>query len=167
MDFSNTSKEKDTIRENLSRNLALARKACGITQEQLAEISQISRATIAQLESGEGDPKMSTIIDLAIALETSPLILFLGECEINAIKELGTKIPEDILSADDLEKMHHYFKSGILKQKSKVAQIGADAAKAAGLSAVGGAIGSILLPGIGTVIGACLGALISSKKEKP
>jgi len=166
MNSSEIQLEKDLIRETLSKNLTLARKACNYTQEDLSNISKISRATIAQLESGEGDPKVSTIIDLAIALETSPLILFLGAREINALMELEDNIQEKVLAEGDLEKMQHYLKSDIAKQKAKVAQIGADAARNVGLSAVGAAIGSMLLPGVGTVVGAVLGSLISSKKIK-
>jgi DNA-binding XRE family transcriptional regulator len=159
-----TISEQTIIRETLAKNISYARKAIGLTQGKLAEEANISRQTVVQLESGTGDPKISTIIDLAMALDISPMMFFLGKKEVKALAALKDKKYEEDINTNDLEKMQNYLQSDLSKQKDKAAQIGATIGTAAGLSAAGAAIGSILLPGFGTVIGAALGAFISTKK---
>lgn len=151
---------RDAAKTTLAKNLVLARSACDLTQAALAEAATVSRATIAQLESGEGDPRLSTISDVATALGTSPVVLLLGEEELSALVKVTSHAPEDLVSEADVEKMRRLVASGLRKQRLEAAALGATAARAAGLSAVGAAIGSVLLPGIGTAIGAAIGALL-------
>jgi transcriptional regulator with XRE-family HTH domain len=72
----------------LARNLIVARAAIGWTQHQLARRSRISRATIAHIEATESDPRLSTVVLLAQALDVSPLCLLLGETEIESLDGL-------------------------------------------------------------------------------
>jgi transcriptional regulator with XRE-family HTH domain len=164
--------ERDAAVAGLAKNLVLARNARGTTQDKLAEESGVSRATIAQIESGESDPRLSTIVDLAAALGVSPLLLLLSERELAAIAKLVqdetfvSRISADI-SADDVERMRRLIQSGLQKGQKRAAEIGANAAQAAGLAAggaaVGAAIGTLLFPGLGTAIGAALGSLLYRK----
>lgn len=56
--------------------LKKCRIKAGLTQEQLAEKSGVSRITIAKLESGaQTITKSSTIIKLADALQVNPQVL--------------------------------------------------------------------------------------------
>jgi transcriptional regulator with XRE-family HTH domain len=161
--------ERENAVAALAKNLVLARTARGTTQEKLAEESGVSRATIAQIESGESDPRLSTIVDLAAALELSPLLLLLNERELAAIAKLVEdesyvkKISSDI-STEDVERMRRLIQSGVQKGQKRAAELGASAAQAAGFAAggaaAGAAIGTILFPGIGTAIGAALGSLL-------
>jgi transcriptional regulator with XRE-family HTH domain len=66
-----TPKGTDTVGDRL-RTLRLGRF---LTQEQLAEMSGVGRATVARLESGAGQPHMRTISALAKALEVEPTAL--------------------------------------------------------------------------------------------
>jgi DNA-binding XRE family transcriptional regulator len=50
--------------EKLAVYLKTARALTGITQEELAEKSGISRATLFQIESGKGNPRLSTVESL-------------------------------------------------------------------------------------------------------
>ncbi len=55
-----------------STNLSRMRKKQGLTQEELARRSGLATATISKLEEGKStDPKMSTVLKLAMALECS------------------------------------------------------------------------------------------------
>lgn len=84
----------------LARNLVVARAAIGWTQHQLARRSRISRATIAHIEATESDPRLSTVVMLAQALNVSPLCLLLGETEIDSLEGLrGTHFIEDRAAA--------------------------------------------------------------------
>ncbi|MCH8535386.1 MAG: helix-turn-helix domain-containing protein [Flavobacteriaceae bacterium] len=151
--------QRQQINANLAKNLVLARNATDLTQSNLAQIANISRATIAQIESGEGDPRLSTIIDIATSLGISPVLLLIGEDELNALINLVKEYEEENISDEDKEKMEFLLSTGIKKNKIKAAKIGI--AATAGLSSVGAAIGSVLLPGIGTIVGASFGALVS------
>lgn len=77
------------LKLSLGESLALARKARGQTQAELAEESDLSRATIAQIEAGDADPKLSTISDLASALDVSPAWLVMTEEDLEVIAEIA------------------------------------------------------------------------------
>lgn len=56
----------------LGRNLKRIRnKAPKMTQAELAKAAGVSRATITEIESGESDPRLHTLVKLAIALEVT------------------------------------------------------------------------------------------------
>jgi len=52
----------------LQTELESARRAAGITQQQLASRAGLSRMTVQRTESQEIDPKLSTVIEMARAL---------------------------------------------------------------------------------------------------
>jgi transcriptional regulator with XRE-family HTH domain len=54
---------------HIARNVSRARGEAGLTQAQLAEASDLSRATIHLVEGGIGDPRLSTLAQLAEALD--------------------------------------------------------------------------------------------------
>lgn len=60
----------------LLRELIQRRKALGITQRRLEELSGIHQSNISRIESGERDVRLSTIITLAEALDSSVTIQF-------------------------------------------------------------------------------------------
>lgn len=74
---------------SLGNRLALARKAKGQTQAELAEKAGLSRATIAKIEAGDADPKLSTVSDLAKALDVSPMWLVMSEEDMEVIAEIA------------------------------------------------------------------------------
>lgn len=153
--------QREAVKATLAKNISLARAANGMTQMDLADASTVSRATIAQLEGGDGDPRLSTIVDIATALGTSPMLLIMGEDELRAIATVPRNA--NLLSDVAIDQMRRMVASGLQKQRLQAGRLGADAARAAGLSAVGAAIGSVLMPGIGTAVGAALGAFLLAR----
>jgi transcriptional regulator with XRE-family HTH domain len=55
-----------------------ARKSKGLSQEKLAELSDLHRTYISDLERGLRNPTLSTIVSLANALETTVSELLKG-----------------------------------------------------------------------------------------
>jgi transcriptional regulator with XRE-family HTH domain len=148
-----------------------------LSQDQLAELSGVSRATIVQLESGSGDPRLSTLAAIAGALGISPMLLLLGSDELLAIANVAESAEaekmREHLSKETLEDMQRLLRSGLQKNRSKAIAMGIAAAITNGpLTGLirglvpGIAIGSSLLPGVGTIIGAALGAALYKSLTK-
>lgn len=57
--------------QNYGKRLRTARKACNLTQVQLAEKLGISQTSYQRMESGSYDLKMSTIYNICKTLEIS------------------------------------------------------------------------------------------------
>ena len=51
----------ESIKADLALTLAEARKSLGLTQRQLADLTQVSQAYIAKLESGEANPTVGNV----------------------------------------------------------------------------------------------------------
>lgn len=146
----------------LAKNLMVARVIAGITQHALASAADISRATIAQLETGYSDPRLSTIVDLANALGISPIVLLLGNAEARALVALPSQVQRDslLVPSDKLEQMRRYVLTGMLKDRVRAARVGADLSGETGGAAVVAAVMSAIIPGAGTEIGTALGKLM-------
>ena len=53
---------------NLIQRLKDRREQLGVTQEQLSELATVSLRTVKELDSGKGNPTVSTLIKLADVL---------------------------------------------------------------------------------------------------
>jgi transcriptional regulator with XRE-family HTH domain len=154
----------------LAKNLIVARAVRGITQHELSTKSGISRATIAQLESGYSDPRLSTMVLLAEALEVPLMLLLVGTVEAKALAELPqrfqTSPPLDI-PPPELQKMQYLVATGMLKDRLRAAQLGAAVAQRLARATVpvfiSTAIFSGILPGAGTIVGHALDQLIEEQ----
>lgn len=69
--YCNIDDTMSNISKNLGESLEYLRKARGLTQDQLAKISGIPRTTLSHIESGEGNPSLTTLSKLALALGVS------------------------------------------------------------------------------------------------
>ncbi len=159
--------------ETVAKNVAAARTAQGMSQDDLATASAISRATVIQIESGESDPRLSTLVKVAIALQVSSMFLLLGRAELEAIAKTveGDTVEAltQTLSEDSTNTMNRLLQSGFTRNRVRAVKIGASAVEAAGFTTgaiTGAAIGSILVPGLGTAIGGALGFLFGARQKK-
>ncbi len=150
---------------SLGTNLALAREAAQLTQADLATRAGTSRATIAQIESGEGDPRLSTIGAIAEALGIGTFVLLLGKPDVErlaALIENRQQLAADAPANEQQALMDELAGSSLPADQRRAARMASEIAASQGYlgvgAGVGAAIGSMLLPGIGTVLGAFLGA---------
>lgn len=177
----------------LGESLALARKAEGMTQGELAEESGLSRATIANIESGGADPKVSTISELARALDISPAWLLMSEQDMEVIGELATSddvsrlremLPDDLVSQIStmirsggkkrlemaLNSLRVAFQSGTEEAESEEEDPGLEVNSAAKMAAKASssltAVGTKLSPGLGTAIGAAWSKIQSDSSSE-
>jgi transcriptional regulator with XRE-family HTH domain len=154
----------------LAKNLVTARVAAGITQQELADAAQISRATIAQIETGYSDPRLSTIVELAKALGLPAICLLVGLLEVRALAQVleRTVGEQPVIDPRDVKRMGHHIETGMLKDRLRAAMIGAQAAEShseAELARITAAIFSAFLPGPGTAVGALLGELLAESNS--
>ncbi|HZZ91197.1 MAG TPA: helix-turn-helix domain-containing protein [Usitatibacter sp.] len=61
----------DLVSRHLARNLTALRQVRKLTQDALAKAADVPRSTIANLESGDGNPSLTVLVKVARALETS------------------------------------------------------------------------------------------------
>lgn len=61
----------DTLSARLGANVRQLRQARGFTQEQMAKLSQLPRATWSNLESGAANPTLAVLHRVAVALQVS------------------------------------------------------------------------------------------------
>jgi transcriptional regulator with XRE-family HTH domain len=59
----------ETIAARLARNLRYLREARGLTQQQMARLSGVPRATWSHIESGAGNPTLAVLHKVALALQ--------------------------------------------------------------------------------------------------
>lgn len=150
----------------LSLNLVVARAVSGMTQQKLAEASGVSRATIAQIETGVSDPRLSTLADLAEALRIVPMVLLAGTAEVTALSKLTGDLSARAVrvSGADVARMQQLLSTGMLADRRRAARIGGAAARVAGetgaAATVAAAIFSAVVPGAGTAAGIALGRLL-------
>lgn len=181
----------EQTKATLAKNLVIAREGANLTQDGLAQVSGLSRSTIAQLEAGEADARLSTIVALAQALEIQPPLLLFGQKEWEALSTLivegeRREIDKQILSIgkkfseEEGEKLEQMRQSGVPKKQAaayeKVTEVAVAASKSAKKApeesskstGIGAALGFATLGIVGVAIGTLVGGLLSpsSKEQK-
>ena len=146
----------------LAKNLVVARQAARVTQHALAVNALVSRATIAQIESGSSDPRLSTIEELARALRISPLVLVVGREDIDALVSIPDALAERPIEIppSQLQRMQRLVESGMLKDRIRAAQIGAALAIESGrvpAAVITAAVFAAIQPLGGVALGTALG----------
>jgi transcriptional regulator with XRE-family HTH domain len=67
-----------TTAQQFGRNVRLQRRTLGLSQEQLAKASRLTRHTINRIEAGAVVVRLHTLLSLAYALDVSPRELLRG-----------------------------------------------------------------------------------------
>jgi len=80
------------VATHLARNLMSLRHARTLTQEALARSASVPRSTIANLESGEGNPSLAILVKVANALGV-PIDELLGSPRARVRKWNATEVP--------------------------------------------------------------------------
>ena len=106
-------KEIKTISEyTLPERLRYLRRARNISQADLAKSSKVSQSTIAQIESGRKDPSITTLRQIASALDIEIAILFASDdVHVFDMKRLTKKYR----SVDDLNSTLYMALGKIIK----------------------------------------------------
>ena len=154
----------------LGANLAFAREASNRSQTELAEDAGTSRATIAQIESGGGDPRLSTLVAIAEALSVSPYVLLMEKNDFSKLLELMQThgdITKQAKNDEDVELLKEMSTSNLDADRRRAAREAKQVASKYGFvgagAIAGAAIGTIVCPGLGAVIGGLIGASNAKK----
>lgn len=73
-----SSKQTDAFLKSLSARLAELRRKSGMTQEKLAEVAEIDRVALANIETGRRHPTVTTVFKIATALRVKVEDVFKG-----------------------------------------------------------------------------------------
>ena len=71
-------KKSASIREIFAKNLRENRRKCGFSQEKLAELAGLHRTYISDLERGQRNPTLTTLVKIAQALSMTVSMLLVG-----------------------------------------------------------------------------------------
>ena len=72
------------MRRLVGRNLRQARKAKGLTQEQLSERTGFAQQHLSALERGQGNPTVVTLWELAQVLDVTVASLVTPDAQVDA-----------------------------------------------------------------------------------
>lgn len=162
--FENRVSRKRLLSALLGRNVILARKARGFTQAELSKASGHTRVTIAKVEAGQVDPRLSTVADISSALGISPLLLLITGDELLSLSRLEEKTnPYQKAMSIDVSVLLTLMNIGTTSSMLKAAQLAIEQLSlGSGPEAAGAAIGTACAPGKGSAIGAALGELFQT-----
>lgn len=154
-----TKTNKRSLVNSVAENLIIARRVAGLSQHDLAERANLSRATIAKIETGQSDPRLSTISILAQALGITAHALISTNDEIDRMIDILDNCHAIVDIAPNDEKTNDLtLKEKNLRALRRSAERAAAFSRAAGFhsmsSQVACAIYNSHAPGIGAAIGA-------------
>ena len=109
------------VRQSVGSRIRDLRIASGLTLSDLARASEVAKATLSNIESGEANPTLDTLCNLSIALKV-PLSSFFGEQEadVKVIRAAdmepisGGTIRGRLVSTFDVESAHFEIFVGAL-----------------------------------------------------
>lgn len=91
----------ELLQKRLSSNIKKARKTLGLSQEKLAELSQISAQMVNDIEGCRRWPSEKTLSKISNALQTDAYTLFLPEISENlTLNDQTTFLQKKTIAAD-------------------------------------------------------------------
>jgi transcriptional regulator with XRE-family HTH domain len=72
----------------VGRNLRRARKAKGLTQEQLSERTGVAQQHLSELERGNGNPTVVTLYELAQVLDVTVVMLVSPDGDVDGAEPI-------------------------------------------------------------------------------
>lgn len=155
----------------LAKNLLLLRSAIDYTQQSMADSSQISRATIAQVEAGATDPRLSTLDLLAATLGVSTAFLLFSRRELDALVAILALPPDPAPPGNTLAVLRALLLTPAPRRQLEASRMGVVFAQRLGLTepshALGAALAAAHAPGRAIPLLAHFAALISSTPSAP
>jgi transcriptional regulator with XRE-family HTH domain len=156
----------------LAKNLVAVRTASGLTQDALSAASGISRATIAQLETGVSDPRLSTLAALSAAVGLPTSLLLVGEVEVRSVIGLLSAVSGQIppLPLADQRQLNQWVNGGMLRDRTEAVRMAAEwvlaNAGSNNLAAVVAGLCAAIVPDPGLTVGARWGELIAIEMDR-
>src|SRR3954466_10257913 len=92
--------ELEGLGDRLAKNIKQLREARGVTQQQIAKLADVPRATWAHLESGAANPTLGILHRAALALQVSIEELICAPraaCRLYAKGTLPTRSPGQVV----------------------------------------------------------------------
>ncbi|MCU6680481.1 helix-turn-helix domain-containing protein [Leclercia sp. H6W5] len=149
-----TMEEAMAILEFAGHNLAKQRKIAGLTQAELAARSKVSRATIAAIENGAADPKLTTIIAICAGISPNAWVQLIQDMWQSHVEKLACAAMDHAGVAQEQAAAGGKMLGGTAVTGSAGATVGAT---------LGSAIGSV--GSFGAIVGGVVGAILAGKKD--
>lgn len=154
-----TKRRKPSIVRSVAENLIIARRVAGLSQHELAQRANLSRATIAKIETGQSDPRLSTITILAQALGVTPHALISTNEEVDRMIDILDTCHEIVDIAPNEDKTNDLTTDdtnirALRRSAERAAAFSRDVGYQSMSSQVASAIYNTHAPGIGAAIGA-------------
>ncbi len=146
--------EAMAILEFAGHNLAKQRKIAGLTQAELAARSKVSRATIAAIENGAADPKLTTIIAICAGISPNAWVQLIQDMWQSHVEKLACAAMDHTGVAQEQAAAG----GKMLGETSFTGSAGATMG-----ATLGTAIGSV--GSFGAIVGGVVGAILAGKKE--
>lgn len=105
----------------LGKNIRKARKAAGLTQEELAQAAGIAKISVGQYERGQREPRLEQLLKISKALNVSIYALILPDDPGDPTASLYVEPPQQI--AELLELMNEAGQLEALKRVEELAQL--------------------------------------------
>lgn len=105
------------IQENLIYNIKFNRKKLKITQEQLAELCDVSANYIGRVEIGYHFPSADMLEKLAKVFQIKPYMLFIDPEELNNFTKADIKLKKELIIDDLIKEIKKTIKKVVNKEK--------------------------------------------------
>lgn len=100
-------------RKQIGKNIQIIRKERSLTQEQLAELVDVTKDHISHIETGSGKISLNLVLDLCHVLSVTPNDILLGEYLVTPMENYLFHEKQDEINKEDkllLQQIYEYMK---------------------------------------------------------